>query len=932
MARARERPGRISNWYAWALLAIHPAVPVAWIALLVAATLTLPSLGSAGSAPLEDLVAEDSAALVAQQHSTELFGAPLATDTVVVQRNPEGITDEERDAFARGIEASATGQGAEDLKGLVGAVPLVNLSAGPLRWNEEGTTALAFLAFDESLNLEERRDVTDRYVERFLRPADGSRAGQTGPAPARLAQYDAIVGALPLITLGSILLIALIVGFHFRSWAAPLVTLAAAGIGYGITLRVLGWAGETAGIAIPREVEPVLVVLLLGLVTDYSVFFLSAFRDAWPEAGSKFAAMRAATAGTARVVLTAGLIVAAGTAALFVGKLDFFRAFGPGLAITALIAVAICLTFIPACLALFGRRLVPCEDKAPAADADRPKPAAQPDQRLPRRTRLRLAGALTALRHAEHAADERGLPRWRVVAARIVTSRPVAIPIVLACCAALLLAASGVRQLDLGMTLVPSLPEDDPVRLAGEDARTGFAPGITAPVEVILERDGIATELDGLATLQDELRKEPGVAGVIGPAEERGAIGNGVAVSDDGRGARIALLLDHEPGSATAINTVDRIEDRLPGLVAGAGLGTAVPVGGAAAGADAVVVGIGGETALSGDTVDAVVGDLWRIALVALALNLLFLVLFMRALVAPLYLLAASVLGYAAGLGLTVYVFQGMLGYDGLTYYVPLATAVLLVSLGSDYNVFVAGRIWAEARTRRLREAVAVATPQAASAITIAGVTLAASFALLALVPLRSFREFALLMVIGVLIDTLLVRSLLIPGLISIFGEKSWWPSRRIDPPRHREVLAAVARRRGTDEATADRALRATLSTLAERITRGEAKTLCTQLPPAFRTALTGVDGHAETFGLDEFAARVAAREDVSRDQALGDARAVMATLDEIVDETTMAYVRGQLGDGYGTLFARGGGPGRHAEEEEVFRDDFLEDLTPPTR
>ena len=88
MARRRELPGRISRAYAWALFAVHPAVPVAWIALLVAATLTLPSLGSAGSAPLEDLVAKDSPALIAQERSAELFGAPLATDTVVVQRDP----------------------------------------------------------------------------------------------------------------------------------------------------------------------------------------------------------------------------------------------------------------------------------------------------------------------------------------------------------------------------------------------------------------------------------------------------------------------------------------------------------------------------------------------------------------------------------------------------------------------------------------------------------------------------------------------------------------------------------------------------------------------------------------------------------------------------------------------------------------------------
>ena len=361
MGRARERPGRISRWYAWAVLAVHPAVPVAWIALLVAATLTLPSLGSAGSAPLEDLVAEDSPALAAQERSAELFGAPLATDTVVVQRNPAGLGRDERDAFAAAVGEQDAGSGEP---GITGALPLVNLSAGPLHWNEKGTTALAFLAFDDSLNLEERRDAAGRFVD-HLEPAEGARAGQTGAAPARFAQYDAIVGALPLITVGSILLIALIVGLHFRSWAAPLMTLAAAGIAYGIALRVLGWAGETADVAIPREVEPVLVVLILGLVTDYAVFFLSAFRDAWPESGSKYAAMRAATAGTARVVLTAGLIVAAGTAALVVGKLDFFRAFGPGLAITALLAVAVCLTFIPACLALFGGRMAPRED-APA--------------------------------------------------------------------------------------------------------------------------------------------------------------------------------------------------------------------------------------------------------------------------------------------------------------------------------------------------------------------------------------------------------------------------------------------------------------------------------------------------------------------------------------------------------------------------------------
>ncbi len=106
----------------------------------------------------------------------------------------------------------------------------------------------------------------------------------------------------------------------------------------------------------------------------------------------------------------------------------------------------------------------------------------------------------------------------------------------------------------------------------------------------------------------------------------------------------------------------------------------------------------------------------------------------------------------------------------------PLVGAVLLVALGSDYNVLVAGRIRTEAARRPLREALAVAVPQASRAVTLAGVTLAATFAMLAIVPLRSFRELALLLTIGVLLDTFLVRSVLVPSLVSVAGEGAWWP------------------------------------------------------------------------------------------------------------------------------------------------------------
>ena len=156
------------------------------------------------------------------------------------------------------------------------------------------------------------------------------------------------------------------------------------------------------------------------------------------------------------------------------------------------------------------------------------------------------------------------------------------------------------------------------------------------------------------------------------------------------------------------------------------------------------------------------------------------LALYLRALVAPLYLVLASVLGVAAAFGLTAYAAGPVLATDSFSYIVPFAVAILLVALGSDYNVFLVGRIWEEARHRPLREAVRVAGARAAGPITTAGLILAGSFALLALVPLTTFRAIAFAMAAGLLIDVLVVRTLLVPALVALVGPASGWPARRL--------------------------------------------------------------------------------------------------------------------------------------------------------
>lgn len=235
------------------------------------------------------------------------------------------------------------------------------------------------------------------------------------------------------------------------------------------------------------------------------------------------------------------------------------------------------------------------------------------------------------------------------------------------------------------------------------------------------------------------------------------------------------MVLDSSPLESTAITHLAALQDRLPGLLAEAGL-------------EPEATNVAGDTALAGSIVEDTTDDLLRISVAALAVNLLMLVLFLRALVAPLYLLASSLLALTATLGITVTVFQGVLGHDDLTFYVPFASAVLLLSLGSDYNIFAVGRVWQLARDRPLREALVAGVPQSTRAITAAGLALAASFGLLALVPLQPFRELGFTLAVGILIDVFVVRALLVPSLLTLVGPVSGWPSKRL---RHDERTAS---------------------------------------------------------------------------------------------------------------------------------------------
>jgi RND superfamily putative drug exporter len=286
---------------------------------------------------------------------------------------------------------------------------------------------------------------------------------------------------------------------------------------------------------------------------------------------------------------------------------------------------------------------------------------------------------------------------------------------------------------------------------------------MVAPTELLLQGPGIGGDQQKLAALGHELEHQPGIARVLSPSALPDELVRGALVTRSGDAARFLVILDHEPLGATAIHVVNEMSAALPALLQRAGLGGAR-------------FGLAGDTAVASELVAATNADLLRIAVAVLVVNLLLLMVFLRAVVAPVLLLCSSVLALAASLGCLALLFQDRLGHDGVTFFVPFAATVLLLSLGSDYNIYGVGHVWTRANHTSLRKAIAERVPETSGAITAAGLTLAASFAMLALVPLRQFRELAFVMGLGVLIDALVVRSVLVPALLTLLGSFSAWP------------------------------------------------------------------------------------------------------------------------------------------------------------
>jgi RND superfamily putative drug exporter len=267
-----------------------------------------------------------------------------------------------------------------------------------------------------------------------------------------------------------------------------------------------------------------------------------------------------------------------------------------------------------------------------------------------------------------------------------------------------------------------------------------FPAGASAPATVVV------TDPARLDAVRGAAAKAPQVA-AVGPVETGDA------------GALFTATLTEDPFSQAGFAQIEPLRDELR-----------------AAGGDAVLVG--GPTAEEHDLRQAVRADTFLLVPLVLVVVFVILVLLLRAVVGPLMLMATVVLSFFAALGLALIVFELFADFPGEDPSYPLFAFIFLVALGIDYNIFLMARVREEAQAMPTREATLKGLAVTGGVITSAGVVLAGTFSVLAVLPLVALTQIGITVALGVLLDTFVVRSILVPALTFSLGERTWWPSK----------------------------------------------------------------------------------------------------------------------------------------------------------
>ena len=498
-----------------------------------------------------------------------------------------------------------------------------------------------------------------------------------------------------------------------------------------VATRGFGYGLTELGVTVNGQSSSIMSVLVIGAGTDYALLLVARYREELRRHDDKHEAMELALRRAGPAIIASGLTVAIALLSLTLAKVNGTAGLGPTGALAVLVAILSMLTFLPALLTVVGRR--PFWPMVPHGPGDT--------------TQEHGLAARFATVDETH-----GL--WRRVGER-VRARPRTVGLVGV--GALVVMSLGLLNFSTGLTQSNSFRDDVESIAAQELVAQAFPSGASAPTDIVV-RDP--------SEVQAAVRAAQGVDGVAEVTPR--------PVEQGPPGALLQAALEYDPYSTQAFDVIPELRSQVREV------------------APSVV--IGGPTAVEADLRDAATDDTLLLIPVALVIVLVILVVLLRALLAPVLLVATVVLSLLAALGVGAIVFDVVFGFPGSEPSLPLFAFIFLVALGVDYNIFLMARVREETLKYGTREGMLRGLAVTGGVITSAGIVLAGTFAVLGVLPLTFLTQIGFVIAFGVLLDTFIVRSVLVPALVFDLGPKIWWPSKLAHEDEERSMPAEPQR------------------------------------------------------------------------------------------------------------------------------------------
>ena len=515
----------------------------------------------------------------------------------------------------------------------------------------------------------------------------------------------------------TVLVVAVILILVYRSPVLWILPLFTAGTALGFATMIVYYLAKNNIIDLNGQTSGILDVLVLGAATDYALLLISRYREELHHHQSRYESMKIALRGVVEPIIASGSTVIVGLLVLLLSDLSSNRGLGPVGAIGIASAMIATLTLLPALLVVVGRWVF--WPKIPRFD--------DVDEKL--------SGIWAKIGSF---VDRRPKPIWITTAAVLIVFAGLSTT----------LKSDGLSQIETFTSRTDSVVG---IEKLGEH----FPSGEGTPVEIVVNQADIAKVSDAVKGVSNVANVMPVTD--FDPMTQKPSsnvkIVNGKALLY----ATLAIPADSKEAKALIPSIRKAAQGVSPSAL------------------------VGGQTAISHDIDQSSKRDNRVIIPIVLLLIAIILGLLLRSIAAAGLLLVTVILSFAATLGVCALVFDKVFNFAGSDASFPLFAFVFLVALGIDYNIFLMTRVREEAQRIGTRAGVIKGLTVTGGVITSAGIVLAATFAVLAVLPLVPLAEIGFAVAFGVLLDTIVVRSLLVPSLVRLIGPKIWWPSQLKD-------------------------------------------------------------------------------------------------------------------------------------------------------